>query len=335
MSLELRILMLVVLILGSAFFSASETAMFSLSRLELERLKESPRPFAKRLLQLLMRPRQVLTTILFGNELSNIAIAMLIGTIIYDFFGGLGWQMDTLISTLIATPVLLMVCDMIPKNLAIRYAPALAPFMAVPLRWFYWIVSPIRWVLSGLADWCVRRFGGNPDQASPLIMEEEFRRLVDLGVAGGAIKSTEHDLIDQVFSFGDTRVGEWITPIDGIFSIPLNASFEAAVSQSRDSPHSKIPVYQDSPRDIVGMIHTRDLLVSWHNRKLGRMRELEEIVRPVLFMSRGTRVEDALKDFQKSRIHIAVVTDDNQLAIGILTMDELLDRLFGLKGRAA
>lgn len=332
MSLEFRILLLAVLILCSAFFSASETAMFSLSRLELERLKESPRPFARRLLQLLTRPRQVLATILFGNELVNVTIAMLAGTIIYDYCGYLGWRWTTFISVMVTTPVLLLFGEMLPKNLALRYAPIGAPVLAVPLRWFYWVISPVRLVLSAIANACVRRFGGNPDQASPLIMEEEFRRLVDLGVAGGAIKSAEHDLIDQVFSFGDTRVGEWITPIDGIFSIPLHAPFDVAVSQSRDSPHSKIPVYQDGPRDIVGMIHTRDLLVSWHNRKMGRMRELEEIVRPVLFMSRETRVEDALKDFQKSRIHMAVVTDEHQLAIGILTMDELLDRLFGLKG---
>lgn len=332
MSLEARIFSLMVLILGSAFFSASETALFSLSRLELERLKESPRPFAKRLLQLLSRPRQVLATILFGNELVNVTIAMLAGTIIFDFCGHLGWRWTTLITVVVTTPVLLLCGEMVPKNLALRYAPSLAPIMAVPLRWFYWLISPVRLVLSAIANWCVRRFGGNPDQASPLIMEEEFRRLVDLGVAGGAIKSAEHDLIDQVFAFGDTRVGEWIAPIDSIFSIPLNAPFDDAVSKVRDSPHSKVPVYQDNPRDIVGMLHTRDLLVSWHHRKQGRMRELEEIVRPVLFMPRGTRVEDALKDFQKSRIHLAVVTDDNQKVIGILTMDELLDRLFGLKG---
>ncbi len=333
MSIELRIFFLAVLLLGSAFFSASETALFSLSRLELERLKESPRPFAGRFLQLLSRPRQVLASILFGNELVNVTIAMLSGTIVYDYFGHLGWRWATLISVVMTTPVLLLCGEMVPKNLALRYAPIVAPILAVPLRWFYWMISPVRLVLSAIANACVRWFGGNPDQASPLIMEEEFRRLVDLGVAGGAIKSAEHDLIDQVFAFGDTRVGEWITPIDAIYSIPLNSPFDAAVSKARESPHSKIPIYQDNPRDIVGMIHIRDLLVSWHQRKVGHMRELEEIVRPVLFMLRETRVEDALKDFQKSKIHLAVVTDDRQMPIGMLTMDELLDRLFGLKGK--
>lgn len=334
MSIEFNILILMVLLFFSAFFSASETALFSLSRLELERLKDSPRPFAKRLLQLLSRPRQILTTILFCNELVNVAIAMVVGLVIYGFFGELSWQWNALIGALVATPLLLMVGDMLPKNLALRYAPVVAPILAVPLRWFYWIVSPVRWVLSGLADWFVRRFGGNPELAGPLIMEEEFRRLVDLGVAGGAIKSAEHDLIDQVFAFGDTHVGEWLTPIDAIFSIPLNVPFDEAVSRARESPHSKIPVYQDNPRDIVGMIHTRDLLVSLHHRKMGRMRELEEIVRPVLFMSQDMRVEDALKDFQKSKIHLAVVTDIHQVALGILTMDKMLDRLFGLKETA-
>lgn len=334
MTLEWGILTLIVLLFFSAFFSASETALFSLSRLELERLRDSPRPFAARLLNLLSRPRQVLTTILFCNELVNVAIAMVVGIVVYGLLGNLGWQWDIVISALVATPLLLMLGDMLPKNLALRYAPVVAPILAVPLGWFYWIVSPVRWVLSGLADWCVRRFGGNPELATPLIMEEEFRRLVDLGVAGGAIKSAEHDLIDQVFAFGDTKVGEWITPIGKIFSVSLNAPFEEAVEKVRETPHSRIPVYQENPADIVGMIYARDLLMSWHHRKLGRMRELEEIVRPVLFMPRDTRVEDALKDFQKSKIHLAVVMDDRQTAIGILTMDKMLDRLFGLKGAA-
>jgi putative hemolysin len=334
MSTELGVLVLGVLLFFSAFFSASETALFSLSRLELERLRDSPRPFAARLLNLLSRPRQVLTTILFCNELVNVTIAMVVGITVYGLFGNLGWQWDILISALVATPLLLMLGDMLPKNLALRYAPVVAPIMAVPLQWFYWLISPVRWILSGIADWCVRRFGGDPELATPLIMEEEFRRLVDLGVAGGAIKSAEHDLIDQVFAFGDTCVGEWITPVDKIFSISLNAPFEVAVEKIRESPHSRIPVYQENPNDIVGMIYARDLLMSWHHRKLGRMRELEEIVRPVLFMSRDTRVEDALKDFQKSKIHLAVVTDEHQKVLGILTMDKMLDRLFGLKGAA-
>lgn len=331
MSIELRIMMLGILILGSAFFSSSETALFSLSRLELERLRDSPRPFASRALSLLTKPRQLLTTILFGNELVNVTIAMVVGTIVYDKFGYLGWRWTTFISVVMTTPLLLMFGEMLPKNLALRYAPVVAPIMAVPLSWFYWLISPARWILSAIADWCVRRFGGNPELATPLIMEEEFRRLVDLGVAGGAIKSAEQDLIDQVFAFGDTRVGEWLTPIGEIFSIPLNVAFDDAVARMRESPHSKVPVYQDNPNDIVGMVYERDLLISHHHRKMGRMRELEEIVRPALFMSRTTRVEDALKDFQKSKIHLAVVTDEHQSVIGILTMDDLLDRLFGLK----
>lgn len=334
MSIELGVLILGILLLFSAFFSASETALFSLSRLELERLRDSPRPFAARLLKLLSRPRQVLTTILFCNEFVNVTISMVVGIVVYGLFGDLGWQWDILISAVVATPLLLMLGDMLPKNLALRYAPVVAPIMAVPLQWFYWLISPARWVLSGIADWCVRRFGGDPELATPLIMEEEFRRLVDLGVAGGAIKSAEHDLIDQVFAFGDTRVGEWITKIDKIFSISINAPFEVAVEKIRESPHSRVPVYQDNPNDIVGMLYARDLLMSWHHRKMGRMRELEEIVRPVLFMSRDTRVEDALKDFQKSKIHLAVVTDEHQAVLGILTMDKMLDRLFGLKGAA-
>ncbi len=335
MSVEARLFLLGGLLLCSAFFSASETALFSLSRLDIERLRESPRPLAARLLELLSRPRQLLATILFGNELINVTIAMVVGTLVYQYFGYLGWKWTTLISALTATPLLIMVGEMVPKNLALRYAPVFAPLMTIPLRWFYWIVSPARWILSGIANWCVRRFGGNPELATPLIMEEEFRRLVDLGVAGGAIKSAEHDLIDQVFSFGDTRVGEWIMPIEQIFSISLNAPFDDAVVMVRDSSHTRVPVYQDNPNDIVGMLYARDLLMSSHHRKLGRVRELEEIVRPVLFMSKSTRVEDALRDFQKSKIHLAVVTDDHQVAIGILTMDELLDRLFGLKGGAA
>lgn len=321
-------LILMGLLLGfSAFVSCAETALFSLNRVELHRIKNATDWATRRLRALLLHPRETLIAILIGNEFSNVAISVVASDLFYNFVAK-GWK-ATLISVVVITPIVLVLGEILPKNLAVHTAPIVAPILAPPLEFFVIVTRPLRSILTRLSDWAVRLFGGDPSQVRALIVEEEFRDLVDIGQETGALSPAEVELIHRVFTFGDLRVDEVMTPAYKMFRIPLGWSLERVLENVGAAQYSRIPVYSDHPDDLVGVLYVRDLFSLSRQRERGFIKELEEIVRPVLFVECHARLEEILREFQQKKIHIAVVVDVDRKPIGVITMDDILDALFG------
>lgn len=317
--------LLLVLLVCSAFFSCSETAFFSLSRVDLRRLREGTGAGARRLVQLLRAPRETLIGILLGNELANNAIAVFaaqaMSLLIVD-----AW-MAILLSIVLVTPVVLLFGEVIPKNLAVGYASRISPGLAVPMAGFLWITTPIRRVLTLIADSGVRLFGGDPKQVRAMIMEEEFRHLVDLGEKVGALSESERSLIHGVFTFSDMMVEDMMTPASKIFRVPLSWEYDKILEEVRAAHFSRIPVYQENPNDIIGILYARDLVALQARKDRGLAYALEEIVRPVIFVKPDTRVEEVLEEFQRKTVHMALVVDARHRTVGLVTMDDVLDTL--------
>ncbi|MBI4366305.1 MAG: HlyC/CorC family transporter [Deltaproteobacteria bacterium] len=319
------------LLFFSAFVSCAETAFFSLSRVELYRIRQAADWPSRRLRALLRHPRETLVAILIGNEVTNVAISVVAA----DFFLLIipsEWQ-ATLVSIAVVTPLILIVGEILPKNLAVYMAPQIAPALALPIELFATLIRPLRALLIRVADVAVRCFGGDPAQVRAMIVEEEFRHLVDMSQKSGAISPSEGELIHRVFDFGDTSVEEIMTPARSMFRLPIQSTFEGLIEAIRETNYSRIPVYADSPDDVVGVLYARDVLTAHAQRQRGLTRELEEIVRPVLFVQRTTRVEEALKEFQLKKIHIAIVLGASGKPAGIVTMDDILGSLFGKGAR--
>jgi putative hemolysin len=317
----------IILLLISAFFSASETALFSLSRVQVHRFRESKGPFAAKLVECLRAPRHTLVTILLGNELINVSISI-VGAAIISRGMSASVEAETIVAVAVITPIILIVCEMIPKNIALPFAAQLAPLIAVPIHLFYHAITPVRRFLSWIADRIVERVGGEAPNGGPMIMEEEFRRLVDMGSRRGVIVEEEREIIHNVFAFTDKTVGDIMTKEDQIFSLPVDMPYEQVVEAIRERGFSRVPFHQGDRSNIVGILHVRDLF-SFHLRREKQGAELLSLLRRPVFVAEQTSLEDLLKEFQRTQVHLAIVVGERNQIAGLVTMHDVQEELFG------
>lgn len=323
-----KILLLLILLSLSAFFSCSETVFFSLTRAQLNRLKNSPKSYARHVIKILQNPRDVLITILMGNEFVNVAFAVLMASLVYNIAGHVDWKISALISILIATPVVLLFGEVIPKNIAVRSPMALTPVLIVPLRLFSRLFYPVRILLTKFADRMVLFFGGDPGQVRSMIMEEEFRQLVELGLKEGELQEGESDLIHRLFDLGNKTVAEIMTPQEEIFRLSLDSPLDNIFQEMRDVQFNRVPVYRKDHDDIIGTLHSRDVFRLYRNCQKGCAQNLEEIVRPIHSVHMDESIEDLLTDLQQLKVHMAVVLNKKKKVVGLVTMDDIFKLLF-------
>jgi putative hemolysin len=266
-----------------------------------------------------------------GNELVNVAFAVTVASAVYDVAGPVQWKMSLLVSIAIATPAVLVFGEVVPKNVAIRYASSLVPVLVGPVRLFSKFVFPLRYLLTKFADKIVLLFGGDPGQVRSMIMEEEFRQLVDLGYKEGALEEGESELIHRIFELGNRKVADIMTPVGQMFRLSIDNHLDKIIREIRETQYNRVPVYHSDPADIIGILHSREVFRLYRDRQRGRMPALEEIVRPAHFVKEDEVIENVLSDFQKLKMHIAIVKNKENKISGMITMDDIFRLLFTQK----
>jgi CBS domain containing-hemolysin-like protein len=325
------------LLLCSGFFSGSETSLFSLGRVERYRIREEKKTFVSRCLQeLVERPRRVILSILIGNELVNITISALGASLTDDAV--LAWAspalldlilLKTLAATAICFPLLLVFGEITPKTLALYNPRRFARLSAIPLRFFYSLIAPVRWFLVGLASGIVRLTLGESPRGDAPITEEEFRNLVDLSKKGGVLWESEHEFIHNIFDFGDTRVSEVMTPRTDMFCLQIGHSPEEILQAFEQKPYSRVPVYEKDKDDIVGILYCKDLLGLPSDVAQGKEWDLRSFLRKPYFIPKTKNASDLFREFRFNRVHLAIVVDEYGGVAGLVTMEDLLEELFG------
>lgn len=321
------VVLIIILLCCSAFFSGSETAIFSLSHIKVHQLRESKRLAGRMLAAALDRPRELLITILLGNELSNVSLSIVSAALIARMFAK-GAVVEAIISVALVTPLVLILGEIIPKNLALKFAPSYAQTTIIPLKLFSTFVYPVRVVLTAVANLVITLFGGKTPE-HPIIMEQEYRKLVDLGRREGVIIEEEREIIHSIFEFSDKVVSSIMTPAEHIFSLSVDAPYERMLDEIKSHRHSRVPFYTGDRNNIVGILHVRDLFA--FDRKRSAMGEgnIRTLLRVPLFVSPDHKLEELLKNFQEKRMHMAVVRGSGEIVEGIVTMDDVLEDLFG------
>jgi putative hemolysin len=324
-----RVAGLCALMLVSAFFSGSETALFSLTRVQLERMRQSNRPGDRLILGLLALPRRLITTLLVGNELVNVSIATLVAAIVDQVLGhALGAVRLTMISTGIALPLLVLLCDVTPKSVALRAAEPWARVCSRPIALLAHLVAPIRWVIGGIANAVLWVLGQQSRRGGAAgLGEAEFRALVDEGSKQGEVEAAEQRLIHNVFEFGDRTVGEIMTPMERMFTLPYEWSLSRLLEAVRKNRYSRIPVYRKARDNIIGILLAKDLVGMARGQATAR--PLGELLLPAYYVPKATKCDFLFRQMQRRKTHMAIVVNEYGRTIGLCTMEDLLEELFG------
>lgn len=325
------LLLMLLLLAGSAFFSGSESALFSLDRYELEKLEDDDKsPSSQAVRSLLEQPRRLLATILLGNELVNITLstvglAAVLAVAEARNIEAVPWW----INILVVTPILLLFGEIAPKALAVRLGIGWARAIAVPMRVFGTVVGPLRWIVHTAADLMLRGAGIEQDDPLPdALQEAQFKALVRLGEKEGAIEPDEAELIHRVFDLSDTPVSKIMTARSEVTAVPRGAPLDELLGPIRTSRFSRVPVYAGDPDHIRGILLTKELLPYLYGKETFDAATLDELIQPAYFVPPGKPCDELLAEFQAEQGHMAVVLDETGGLLGIVTLQDILQQLF-------
>src|SRR5579885_3681100 len=241
---------LFVLLVFSASFSSFETALFSLSPLQRYKMKEAGGVTAL-VYRTFEKPREVLTTVLFGNELVSVAISIIAGSMAYDSFSGFSDRTVYILSTAITTIVLLLFGEIIPKNIAVRTPVMVSQVLVVPYRIFAWVISPLRWLFTKIADGIVRLFGADPRKGRRLIVEEELRSLLEHGKKEGTLADLERTFLQNALDFSGIKLFKVMTQRENVVAVSADKTVADVIHILEKKRYSRLPVYDRDLNHIV------------------------------------------------------------------------------------
>lgn len=323
--ITIEIITISVLIVFSAFFSLSETALLSVSKIRARHLAETGNKKAKVLIKLLENPELFLAAILIGNNIVNITASVLATDAALRFFGDSGTGLA--IATGAMTLFILVFGEVFPKTLASRNAEYIAMHVANPITTAIGILKPIVWFLTNFVNFMIVLLGGKERVKHPFVTEEVINMMLKVGEKEGTIEKHEREIISNVFEFSDEKAHGVMTSRENIIFIEESETLDVALALINRSGHSRIPVYQKNYDNIVGMIYAKDFL-KFRDYELERTK-VHQILRPILLVKAGREIPSILKELQLKKMSISVVMDNDMRVIGLISIEDILEELVG------
>lgn len=312
------VILLVMLVL-SGFFSGSETAMTALSRIRAENLAKEGRPGAAALWKLKQTPNRMLIILLIGNNVVNIGASAMATVIATERLGRLGPSVAVGCLTL----AILIFGEVTPKSFAIRNAERMSLVAAPIIAMVGTVLRPFVWALEHF----IRRLQRGDSGSSVRVTETDLIALVAHGAATGTINRQEREIIERVFAFDDLRVQDVMTPRHQVFAIQGSRTLREVVTEVVGQSHSRIPVYGDGPDDIKKVLYLRDVLAASAEDKLDI--PVLDLARDALFVPETRTLTQLFSTLRAKSLHIAVVVDEYGSFEGVVTMEDLLEELVG------
>jgi len=308
-------------IVFSAFFSASETALTSLTDFKTRQLMETRGRLARPLWVWLEHPNQVLTTILIGNNLSNITASILASSIANHYFD------DQAIPYTIGvmTFVLLVVSEITPKTFARAFPETSSLVLVHFIYLFFLIFFPISWGVAKFTRALIRLTGKKHE--GPTVTEEDLSYLVRMGYQSGVLDKNQSDLLHSVIDFSDTIAREIMTPRTTMLALPEDSSYEEVVKAFQETRFSRIPVYRENRDQIVGVIYSKYLIPPPSRKEQKTF--LSARMRKPVYIPETMKIQDLIQLFQAERIHLGIVVNEFGGTEGLVTLEDVVEELFG------
>jgi putative hemolysin len=316
-------------VLGSAAASASETALTALGDLKARQLVEAGGRRARLLRVWVDHPERVLSAVLVTNTLLNIGGGVLAGEIAAGVAADHGFSPATAlgIATAVATGVILFAGEVVPKTLAKRhsmqFAVALAPFVSV----VSWVLWPVSMGLVRATHGLMRLFGGGKVAPGPAVTSEEIEYIIEMGTREGVLDEVKEELLNSVLEFADRVVKEVMVPRTRMVAIDRDAPRDEIVRVVTENPYSRMPVYEGSADNIVGILMVRDIVL-----EVARGPQpipWDRVLKPAFFVPEQMKVSRLLKEMQRRKTHLAVVVDEFGGTSGVVTLEDVLEEIVG------
>ncbi len=315
------------LFFGAAFFSGSETALFSLSRLDLEKLRKERNRYSETIHALLDQPRRLIISILCGNELVHIAAAANMAGILVRLYGEdkAGW-----ISILVMVPLMLLLGEVTPKTIAVSNPVRVsAGIVAAPMNLWVKLVAPLRWAIRGVADHITTLVVGEEAAAENILQVDEFRSLVEEVAEEGELDATERALIYKLLEANDTEIVEIMTPRTRTKFLSVEMSVPEMVEYFRAYRHSRIPVFEVHRDNLVGFVHAEDIVRLVLDEVELTILRPEDIMHPPVVVPLTKKVDEIFDFFQDHNVRAAVVLNEFGGVEGLVTVKDVLTFIFG------
>ena len=313
------LIMIIALVAMSAFFSASETAFSSLNLIRLRSRVDAGDKNAARTLDLAEKFDRLLSTILIGNNIVNIAAASL-GTVLFSTL--VGPVYGPTVSTVALTVIVLIFGEITPKGLAKEMPETLAVAFSPILRALVTLFTPLNFVFGKWKDFLARRFHSDERDT---VTEGELVTMVSEAEKDGEITDRESELIRSAISFDDVEVEDVLIPRVDVVAVADDADLEQVADLFADSGYSRLPVYHETIDNIIGVVHEKDYFVAARRGET----ELEKLIAPALYTTPGSRISQLMGTMRESKHHMAIVVDEYGGTAGIVTLEDILEELVG------
>ncbi|MBQ8624283.1 MAG: HlyC/CorC family transporter [Oscillospiraceae bacterium] len=313
------VFIIVVLLLFSAIFSASETAYNSVNKARLRSIADDGNKRAIMAIKISDNFDKALTTILIGNNIVNLTASALTTIYVTEEFG----IEYVAIGTAVITVVVILIGEIIPKNLANEFPEAFSLFIAYPLHWLIVVFTPVVWVLLKLKNFIVRLCGGEDKQ--PSLTEEELKYIIDEIEDEGVLNEEESDLVKSALEFHDISISEILIPRVNVAAVDIEDSIEEIRDVFLSTHFSRLPVYEKTIDNIVGIIHQKNFFDMY----LEGRRDINEILQKPLYIFGLTAISEIMREMQKTKNHMAIVVDQYGGTQGIVTMEDIIEELVG------
>ena len=315
-----QIIILILLVFLSAFFSGIETALISLNMIKVKSFLKQKKKGAEALFRLKQKPNKLIITILIGNNLVNIGAASFATVVFTDLFGSSGLG----IATGIMTFLILVFGEITPKTFAAQNAEKVSLLVARPIEILSYIFTPFIFIFGGISRFITNLFG--PSKKKEL-SEEELRIIVTMGEKEGLLSKEVAEMMHNVLKFEGTRVTQIMTPKLEIDMLNGNFKLKRVINFITKSPYSRFPVYSKSKDKIIGIVDVDDVLKYVKNNRLEV--KVRKLIKPVYFVSEKEEIDDLLGHFEGRHVPMAIVLNKNKKVSGLVTVEDILEEIVG------
>ncbi|WP_024614240.1 hemolysin family protein [Clostridium sp. Ade.TY] len=319
-----QIILLIVLLMLSGFFSMSETALMSLSKIRIRHMVEEGVKGAKLVEKLIEDPNKLLGAILIGNNIVNIGSSAIATSLAVKISGGS--ESAVAIVTGIMTVLILIFGEITPKSIAKQKSEKVSLKVSKPIKFCVLIFKPFVSIFTVISSVFIRLLGGDPKATEPFITEEELKTMVGVSEEEGVLEDVEKEMIFNVFDFGDLQVKDVMVQRVDVTAVEINSSYEELMKVIKEDQFSRIPVYDDTIDDIVGIINVKDLIMAGYE---GGEFDAKKYMREPLYTFEFKKIIELFNEMKKSRNHMAVVLDEYGGTVGIVTIEDLVEEIVG------